>query len=108
MVKKKLPCPLASTSKPCTPDCTVCYGRGTVREWNLVLEVDFAPPGVPRNLEQLGVLPVGLTIDSMSNGRDCSVIVVSVLRHKLTEAMAVACDFFDDANGEIPFVRKAW
>jgi hypothetical protein len=34
--------------------------------------------------------------------------VAKVRRYKLSEAMAVACEFLVDARGQTPIVRQAW
>lgn len=106
--KPPIPCPKALASSPCGDDCPVCHGRGTVREWTLVLEVDWVSPGILWHLEQLEVLPVGLTIDRESEEHGYPVIVARVQRHKLSEAMNVACEFLADAKGGSPLVRRAW
>jgi hypothetical protein len=109
MVKERIPCPLALASGfLCADDCPVCHGCGAVREWTLVLEVEWVPPDLVSDLKRFDEAPTGMTIDRVDEGHSYHTIVARVRRFKLSEAMAVACEFFVDARGQAPIVRKAW
>lgn len=105
--KEKIKCP-ASGDLPCTPDCEICHGRGTVRSWTMAIEAEWVPPGILYHLEWLGIFPIGLSVDRENELHRYPVIVARVKRHSLTEAMRVACEFLADRDGNLPLVRKAW
>jgi hypothetical protein len=83
----------------------VCHGRGYVREWTLVLEVEWVPPDLLSGLERFEFAPVGMTIARIDEGPSCHTIAVKVRRFKLSEAMAVACGFLAE---QTPIIRQAW
>jgi hypothetical protein len=107
MVKGRLPCPLI-WGHLCADECPVCHGRGYVREWTLVLEVEWVPPDLLSGLERFESAPVGMAVTRVEEGPSYHTIVAKVRRYKLSEAMAVACEFLVDARGQTPIVRQAW
>jgi hypothetical protein len=107
MVKEKRPCPVAG-AEPCSSACPVCHGRGTVRPWTMVVEVDIAPGEARQCLDELRGLPVGLSIGGCRSNHSRVAVVVSVLRYNLSEAMVIACGHFASSTGGAPLVRKAW
>jgi len=105
MVKEKIPCPSGGMS--CSSSCPVCHGRGEVRQWTMVLEIDLAPGEARQRLDALKGLPVGLAVEGCQGKYNRFTLVVVALRYHLSEAMRVAADYFSVA-GRSPLCRKAW
>lgn len=107
MVKEKIPCPARFCDEPCSSDCPVCHGRGTVRPWTLLLEIDLDLDEARDTLDRLKELPVGLTIKGWRAHNGRFTLVAYVLRYHLSEAMNLAGNYFSVA-GRSPLCRKAW
>lgn len=107
VTKEKIPCPAQFRDEPCSSDCPVCHGRGNVRPWTLLLEIDLDLDEAREILDRLRELPVGLTIKGYHGHNGRFTLVVHVLRYHLSEAVSLAGDYFS-AAGRSPFCRKAW